>query len=324
METVLVTGASGFVGRALCAALVSFGHRVRMAARAPQPDLPGAVAVGDIGPATDWRAALAGIDSVVHLAARTHVLRETAADPLGEFRRTNVGGSERLARAAAAMGVRRFVFLSSVKVNGESTAARPFTESDAPYPEDAYGRTKLEAEQALAGISAATGLEVVVLRPPLVYGPGVKGNFLRLMRLVARGLPLPLGAIRNQRSLVYVGNLADAIVKSLDAPQAAGRTYLVSDGEDLSTPDLVRGLARALGVKPRLLSLPPAALGLAATLAGKRAEFARLTGSLQVDSSRIRRELDWRPPFTLAHGLELTAKWYPVRLTDTSHWRPGS
>lgn len=309
-DNILVTGANGFVGRALCSALAAAGHGVRMAARAPQPDLPGAVAVGDIGPATDWHAALDGMYGVVHLAARTHVLRETAADPLAEFRRINVSGTERLARSAAAQGVRRFVFLSSVKVNGESTPARSFTEDDAPHPEDAYGASKLEAEQALSRVAAATGLEVVVLRPPLIYGPGVKGNFLRLMQLVARGTPLPLGAIRNRRSLLYVGNLADAIVKAVDAPRAAGATYLVADGEDVSTPDLVRRLALALGVTARLPALPLAALNFIAAIAGKRAELARLAGSLQLDSSRIRRELDWKPRYSLAQGLTETARWY--------------
>jgi len=309
-NTVLVTGANGFIGQALCEVLAASGRAVRKAVRIAVPGLSDAVAVGDIGPDTDWRAVLHGMHSVVHLAARTHVLRENAADPLAEFRRINVGGTERLARSAAAQGVRRFVFLSSVKVNGESTTARSLTEDDAPRPEDAYGTSKLEAEQALSRIAAETGIEMVVLRPPLVYGPGVKGNFLRLMRLVARGTPLPLGTVNNRRSFIYTGNLAGAIVKALDAPQAAGRTYFVSDGEDVSTPDLVRGLARALGVKPRLLSLPLAALGLAATLAGKRAEFARLTGSLQVDGSRIRRELDWEPRYSLTQGLTETARWY--------------
>ena len=313
METVLVTGANGFIGRALCGVLAASGRRVRKAVRMPVPGLPDAVVVGDIGPDTDWRTALEGVSGVVHLAARTHVLRETATDPLAAYRKINVSGTERLARSAAAGGIRRLVIVSSVKVSGERTEERPFTEDGAPRPEDAYGVSKWEAEQALSRIAAETGLEVVVLRPPLVYGPGVKGNFLRLMNLVARGVPLPLGAVDNRRSLIYTGNLAGAIVKALDAPQAAGRTYLVSDGEDVSTPDLVRGLARALGVKPRLLSFPLAALGLAATLAGKRAEFARVTGSLQVDSSRIQRELGWRPPFTLAQGLELTAKWYHAR-----------
>jgi len=313
METVLVTGANGFIGWALCGVLAASGRRVRKAVRMPVPGLPDAVVVGDIGPDTDWRTALEGVSGVVHLAARTHVLRETATDPLAAYRKINVSGTERLARSAAAGGIRRLVIVSSVKVSGERTEERPFTEDGAPRPEDAYGVSKWEAEQALSRIAAETGLEVVALRPPLVYGPGVKGNFLRLMNLVARGVPLPLGAVDNRRSLIYTGNLAGAIVKALDAPQAAGRTYLVSDGEDVSTPDLVRGLARALGVKPRLLSLPLSALDLGARLAGRRAEFVRLTSSLQVDSSRIQRELGWRPPFTLAQGLELTAKWYHAR-----------
>ena len=310
MDTVLVTGANGFIGRALCGVLAASGRGVRKTVRMPDPGLFDAVAVGDIGPDTDWRTALEGVSGVVHLAARSHVLRETATNPLAEFRKINVSGTERLARSAAAGGVRRLVFVSSVKVNGERTGERPYTEDDTPRPEDAYGVSKWEAEQALSRIAAETGLEVVVLRPPLVYGPRVKGNFLRLMNLVARGVPLPLGTVDNRRSFIYTGNLAGAIVKALDVPQAAGRTYLVSDGEDVSTPDLVRGLARALGAKPRLLSLPLAALGLAATLAGKRAEFARLTGSLQVDSSRILRELGWQPRFSLTQGLTETARWY--------------
>ena len=309
-DTVLVTGANGFIGRALCDVLAASGRRVRQAVRMPVPSLPDAMAVGDIGADTDWRTALEGVSGVVHLAARTHVLRETATDPLTEYRKINVSATKRLARSAAAGGVRRLVFVSSVKVNGEHTEERPFTEDGAPRPKDAYGVSKWEAEQALSRIAAETGLEVVVLRPPLVYGPGVKGNFLRLMNLVARGVPLPLGAVDNRRSFIYSGNLTGAIATALDASQAAGRTYLVSDGEDVSTPDLVRGLARALGVKPRLLSLPLAALGLGATLAGKRAEFARLTGSLQVDSSRIRRELGWEPRYSLARGLEETARWF--------------
>ncbi|MBI3044327.1 MAG: SDR family oxidoreductase [Betaproteobacteria bacterium] len=307
-NTVLVTGANGFVGRALCAVLAASDRGFRRTVRAPHPDFPGAVAVGEVGPDTDWRAALDGVHCVVHLVSRTHVLRETAADPLAEYRRINVEGTLRLARQAGAAGVRRLVFVSSVKVNGEATAI-PYTEDDAPRPEDAYGLTKWEAEQALARVAAETGLEVVVLRPPLVYGPGVKGNFLRLMEFVGRGVPLPLASVANLRSLVYVGNLVDAIARAIDAPQAAGRTYLVSDGEDVSTPGLVRALAQALGVKARLFPCPPAALKFAAALTGKSAEIMRLTGSLQVSTARIRDELGWRPPFTLAHGLERTAQW---------------
>lgn len=318
-DSVLVTGANGFIGRILCDVLAAGGHRVRKAVRAADPGDPGAAVVGDVGERTDWRAALVSASYVVHLAARTHVLRETVSNPIAEYRRINVRGTERLARSAAALGVRRLVFLSSVKVNGEATSGRPYMEGDAPRPEDAYGISKWEAEQALARVAAETGLEVVVLRPPLVYGPGVKGNFLRLMNLIARGVPLPLGAIANRRSLIYAGNLADAIVKALAARDAAGKTYLLNDGEDVSTPELARLLAQSLGVRPRLMPVPLAVLILAATLAGKRAELARLAGSLQVDSTRIRRELGWRPPFTLAQGLELTARWYRDRARITSN-----
>jgi nucleoside-diphosphate-sugar epimerase len=309
-NTVLVTGADGFVGRALCDALAAAGRSVRCAVRRLDRVSTGTIAVGDIGPDTNWNTTLDGVNCVVHLAARTHVLHETTAGALAAYRRINVTGTERLARAAAARGTRRLVFLSSVKVNGEGTGERPYTEEDAPRPEDAYGISKTDAERALAGIAAETGLEITVLRPPLVYGPGVKGNFLRLMRLVARGVPLPLGAIDNRRSFIYLGNLVDAIMKALDAPRAAGRTYLAADGEDLSTPALVRAMAAALGIKPRLVPFPLALLKVAATLTGRRAEFARVAGSLQVDSSRIRRELDWRPPYTVAQGLKQTAKWY--------------
>jgi nucleoside-diphosphate-sugar epimerase len=308
----LVTGANGFVGRALCDVLAASGHQVRRVVRAAPPGLPDTVAVGDINGATDWGVALEGVQCVVHLAARTHVLRETAADPLSEYRRVNVAGTLALAQQAARAGVRRLVFLSSVKVNGKATT-KPFIEGDAPHPEDAYGVSKWEAEQALARAAAGTGVEVFVLRPPLVYGAGVKGNFLRLMGFVARARPLPLASIANRRSLVYVGNLVDAIINVIDTHRATGRTYFVSDGEDVSTPDLVRAIARALGVEARLLPCPPAVLKLGAALVGKHAEVARLTGSLQVDCSAIRHDLDWRPRYGLAQGLAETARWYYSR-----------
>jgi len=278
--------------------------------RVPIAGVTDSTVVGDIGPETDWKAALQGMHCVVHLAARTHVLREKAADPLSEYRRINVQGTERLAREAAASGVRRIVFLSSVKVNGERTLTRPYTEDDLPNPEDGYGVSKLEAERALTRIAADTGIELAVLRPPLVYGPGVKGNFLRLMDIVMRRVPLPLGSIANHRSLIYVGNLVDAIIGAIDAPQAAGRTFLVSDGDDVSTPDLVREMARALEVSPRLLPCPPLLLKAGAALSGRGADIERLTGSLRVDGSRIRRELGWNPRFSLAQGLAETARWY--------------
>jgi nucleoside-diphosphate-sugar epimerase len=312
---VLVTGAGGFVGSSLCPALVRAGYVVRSATRSLPGAGPGppAFAVGDIGPETDWAPALSGVACVVHLAARTHVLREAAADPLAEYRRTNVAATRRLAQQAAKAGVHRLVYLSSVKVNGESTSGRPYTEDDSPAPEDAYGVSKWEAEQELRQLAAVTGVEIVVLRPPLVYGPRVKGNFLRLIALIARGAPLPFASLENRRSLIYVGNLADAIIAAIGAPQAAGRTYLVSDGEDISTPGLVRALARALGVKERLFACPRPVLRAAAALLGRTDELARLAGSLQIDSSRIRRELAWRPRSTLADGLADTARWYHAR-----------
>ena len=306
-----MTGASGFIGQALCAAAAA-GHRVRRAVRRAEGDDPATVTVGELAPDTDWRRALEGVQCVVHLAARTHVLSETARDPLAEYRRVNVEGTLRLAEQAAQAGVRRLVFMSSVKVNGESTQ-RPFTERDDPRPEDGYGFSKRDAERALGRVSGTTGMEVVILRPPLVYGPGVKGNFLRLLDVVARRVPLPLASIRNRRSLIYVGNLVDAVLAAIASPRAAGGTYLLSDGEDVSTPELVREMARALGVAPRLLPCPSSWLKLAGAVTGRRAAVARLTGSLQVDSTAAHRDLEWRPRYTLAQGLAATARWYHAR-----------
>jgi nucleoside-diphosphate-sugar epimerase len=309
---VLVTGATGFVGRALCEALTASSRRVRRAVRRVSPGDSGAVAVGDVTPDTDWRAALEGVQCVVHLVSPADVPPEASTTRLDHFRKINVGSTLRLAEQARHAGARRLVFMSSIKVNGESTQ-RPLAESDAPRPEDAYGVSKWEAEQALARFAAASGLEIVVLRPPLVYGPQVKGNFLRLLDIVARGTPLPLASVANRRSLVYIGNLVDAVIAAMNAPQAAGRTYLVSDGEDVATPALVREMAAALGVRPRLFPCPVSALNLAASAIGKSAEARRLTGSLQIDSSAIRRELGWQPPYTLAQGLAETARWYHAR-----------
>jgi nucleoside-diphosphate-sugar epimerase len=268
------------------------------------------VDVGSLGPDTDWSHALRNVECVIHLAARVHVMRDESPDTLAEYRNVNVASTEKLARDAAAQGVRRLVFLSSIKVNGENTRDRPFTEGDAPNPEDAYGISKLEAEQLLWKISAETGLEVVVLRAPLVYGPGVKGNFLRLMNLVARNRPLPLASVRNKRSLVFLGNLVDALIVAMRSPAAAGHVYLVSDGEDLSTPELIRGIAKALDVPPRLLPLPTSLLRACGVMLGKKGESARLTDSLQIDSSKIRRDLGWRPSYSVEQGLEQTGSWY--------------
>ena len=260
----------------------------------------------------ETRQALLGVQAVIHLAARVHVMSDRATDPLSEFRRANRDWTERLARAAAGRGVRRFVYLSSIKVNGEQSIT-PFTEQDAPNPQDPYGIAKWEAEQALAAVSSETGLEIVVLRAPLVYGPGVGGNFLQLLNVLGRGIPLPLALVENRRSLIYRGNLVDALILCVQDGHAAGRTYLVSDGEDLSTSDLMRRLANVLGVTPRLWPLPLWVLRFLGRLSGKEAMIDRLLGSLQVDSSRIRRELDWQPSFTVDAGLAETAAWFMNR-----------
>ena len=285
--SVLITGGTGFVGKALVKRLSALP--VRLATRADS---------------AGWGKVLVGINTVVHLAARVHVMQDTEADPLTAFRAVNVDGSLNLARQAAAVGVKRFVFISSVKVNGESTPlGRPFTETDAPNPQDAYGQSKHEAEQGLRQLSADTGMEVVIIRPPLVYGPGVKANFAALMRAVQRGWPLPLGAVHNQRSLVALDNLVDFIVTCITHPQAANQTFLVSDGQDLSTTELVRGMAQAAGVPAHLLPMPAWAFQAGASLLGKGDAVQRLCGNLQVDKSKARSLLGWVPPVSVEEGL---------------------
>ncbi|MBL6928370.1 MAG: SDR family oxidoreductase [Rhodospirillales bacterium] len=311
---VLVTGATGFVGNALLPELLRAGHSVRAAVWS---DLGGdladgaqAIEVGDIGPETNWDEALEGVEGIIHLAARAHVMNETSSDPLALYRHVNTEGTTRLAEAAGRAGVRRFVFLSSIKVNGERTEGCPFNEAFVPAPEDAYGITKLEAEQALAAAANQFGMEAVILRSPLAYGPGVKGNFLRLLGICSNGLPLPLSTIRNARSLIYVGNLANALQISLDHEAAAGETFLVSDGEPVSTPDLVRGIAAALGTRARLFPMPETLLRGAAGALGKSAMAERLIGSLAVDDRKIREILAWHPPISMIEGLRETAAWY--------------
>lgn len=304
---ILVTGASGFVGSALLRRLASEGRNVRAVYRddrvQPLADVQ-RVRIGDLGPDLDWGVALTSVAVVVHAAARVHVMRETAVDPLEEFRRVNVAGTLSLARQAAAAGVRRFVFISSIKVNGESTMpGHPFTERDAPAPQDAYGVSKSEAEQGLQALARETGMELVIIRPPLVYGPGVRANFRALVHAVARGLPMPLAAVDNRRSLVGLDNLVDFIQICLTHPGAAGQVFLVSDGEDLSTPDLVRRIAHALGRSPRLFPLPMWMLKIAAALLGRRATLDRVCGDLQVDITKARTILGWRPPVPVSEGL---------------------
>lgn len=320
MRNVLVTGATGFIGRPLCARLLADGARVGAAVWREEPasrfqEGLDAVPIDSVGPDTDWVRALAGIDTVIHLAARVHVMDKKDGEPLAAYRRVNVAGTERLARMAAANGVKRLVFMSSVKVHGEEAPAR-YTEQDRPAPLDPYGVSKLEAEEILRKVSGETGLEVVIIRPPLVYGPGVKANFYRLMEIVVRGVPLPLGSIDNARSLVYLGNLIDAISLCAKHPLAAGQTFLVSDGEDVSTPELIRRIAAALGRPARLFPFPPGLLRFAGKLTGKTDTVDRLLGFLTVDSGRIRRELGWKPPCTMAEGLKETAAWYVRRLEE--------
>lgn len=323
---VLVTGGSGFVGGALSKALaaqadIAVRTTVRHAGRSKgQTDAD--VVVAELSPQTDWSEALAGVEVVVHTAARVHIMNDHAADPLAEFRVVNVEGTLNLARQAAAVGVSRFVFLSSVKVNGEETypsrvagsASRDdggcFSEEDVPAPQDAYAISKMEAEEGLRGIAADTGMEVVIIRPPLVYGPGVRANFHALLRVVAYGLPLPFGLIANRRSLVALDNLVDFIVTCIQHPKAANQTFLVSDGEDVSTADLIRRLAHALGRPARLLPVPVWLLQAGAALLGKRHAAQRLCSSLQVDISKARQLLGWMPPLTLDEGLKKVSQGY--------------
>jgi nucleoside-diphosphate-sugar epimerase len=310
---ILVTGATGFVGEAVVRRLLAenASRRVIVAVRRDNQQWLERVlprVTGDLEPSTDWSHALEGVSGVVHCAARVHVMADTAVNPLDEFRRVNVQGTLNLARQAAAAGVRRFVFVSSIKVNGEATqTGHPFTADDVPAPLDDYGVSKMEAERGLRKIAGQTGMELVIIRSPLVYGPGVKANFAAMMRWLKRGVPLPLGAIHNQRSLVALDNLVDLIVTCLTHPAAANQTFLISDGEDVSTTKLLRRMGQALGCPARLIPVPVSWLKLAAAMVGKQDMAQRLCGSLQVDIQKTRQLLGWRPPLTLDEGLKKAA-----------------
>ena len=311
MATVLLTGATGFVGGALARRLSVYGQYSLVLACRRQVMAPPrwikSMVVGDIGQETDWSAALSRVDVVVHLAARAHVFKDLASNPLAEFRKINTEGTLALARQAAEVGVRRFVFISSIGVNGNQST-QPFNEHDPPRPVEPYAISKYEAEQGLSKIAEETAMEIVIIRPPLVYGPNAPGNFGRLLRWVDHGIPLPLGAIHNKRSLVALDNLVDLIITCLDHLAAANQTFLVSDGEDLSTTELLRRMGLALGCPARLIPMPASLLEAGAAFLGRREMAQRLCGSLQVDISKTRTLLGWNPPISVDEGLRRTAR----------------
>jgi len=309
-KKVLVTGPNGFIGRDLCAFLEEKGYFVRGAVHGNVCDVSGVaeyVKVGDINGSTDWQRALAGVDTVIHLAARMHNINDPKADSIEAFREVNVLGTERLARMAAEAGVRRFIFISSIKVNGEG-ALRAYTEKDTPEPRDAYGISKREAEDLLTRIAGETGLQTVILRFPIVYRPGVKANFKNLIKIVSSGLPLPFKGIKNRRSLLYHGNLLDAVVTCIVHPQAAGEIFLVSDGQDVSTPGLIKMVASEMNKRIALFYLHPSMLKILCKIIGKTEELEKITGHLFVDSSKIRNLLGWKAPFTPEEGIRHTIK----------------
>lgn len=319
MTKILVTGANGFVGRKLCKNLLEGGHDVRATVRRHEnrcaentttAPLGQIVNVGDIGPDTDWSGALDGVDTVVHLAARVHILQEMSKNPLGSFRSVNVFGAERLAKMAAERGVRRFVYISSISVHGNSTVDRAYVEADEAHPHSPYAVSKWEGEIVLRRVAEESGFELVIVRPPLVYGPGVGGNFLRLMRWVDKGFPFPMGSVRNMRSFIGLENLVSMLVCCVERSNVAGETFLIADGEDLSTPDLIRRVARLLGRPARILPFPISVMRACAGMFGAEDVLDRLCNSLQVNMEKARRVLGWRPIVSLDEGLSRTARWY--------------
>ncbi len=319
---ILVTGLNGFVGLPLSRHLIIAGYQVVGGVRSP--DSLGTVnphiqlkAIGDIDEITNWQDCLSGVECVVHLANRAHVMNEQSSNPLALYRKVNTEGTLNLARQAAAAGVKRFIFISSVKVNGESTLpGNPFRADDVSIPLDPYGLSKYEAELGLKKISQETGLEVVIIRPPLIYGPGVKANFLKMMRWVERGIPLPLGSIQNQRSLLGIDNLIDFIHVCLTHPKAAGQTFLVSDDHDLSTTELLKGIACSMGQSSKLVAIPQRALKWILGVLGQRRIAERLCGSLQLDIQPTKDQLGWQPPYSVEDQLIKTSQAYQLKKSD--------
>ncbi|MXP15142.1 NAD-dependent epimerase/dehydratase family protein [Altererythrobacter confluentis] len=322
---VLVTGANGFVGRAIVNRLAEDGVQVRAAARNEIGSLPPGVTFAQApdlaiidgkeisGKPGEWATILDGVDAIVHCAARVHVMQDDASDPLEEYRKVNRDGTLALAQAAVKAGVKRFIFMSSIKVNGEQALpGAPFTRHSKPKPVDPYGVSKLEAENGLFELAENTAMEIAVIRPVLVYGPGVQANFQAIMKLVNRGIPLPFKSIDNRRSMIFLGNLADLTCQAINHPAAAGKCFLASDGEDLSTAELIKKLAHAMGLGPRLFTIPQPVMEFGAKLLGKSSMAVRLFGSLVVDSKETRALLDWQPPFSVAEGLALTAEAYKL------------
>lgn len=310
----MITGATGFVGRNLIERSLSGGYRVRMCSRKQDFDIPYDIELyltGDISNNTEWYEAVQGVDVVIHTAARVHVMADSAVDPLTEFRSVNVAGTLNLAQQAAEAGVKRFIFISSIKVNGEETLlGSPFKEEGFLIPTDPYGLSKYEAEKCLLNLAKKTDMEVVIIRPPLVYGPGVKANFASMMKWINKGVPLPFGSIHNQRSFVALDNLVSFIIHCIDHPQVANEIFLISDGEDVSTTELLRKVAKAFGKKALLIPIPVWLMTSAAKLVGKSDVANRLFGSLQVDSSKARELLGWKPVITMDEQLKKIADEY--------------
>ena len=314
MSRILVTGATGFVGSHLCKLLASLGHEVVGTTRsnAIETEVDGykLTTIADIGDEIEWGPLLEGTNYVIHLAARAHVMREFEHDPLAAFRRVNVRGTEQLLRHERMRDVQRVIYVSTVKVHGDETITKPFLATDTPAPPDPYAVSKFEAENLVEAIGAEAGFETVIIRPPLVYGPGVGGNFARLLKLVDKGIPLPFGLVRNARSLVSVNNLCDLIRECLGNASAAGKRLLVSDNADLSTPELLRHIAAAMGRPSRQFPVPVLPMRIAASLLGRATDVSRLTGSLQLDIGTTLKTLDWTPPVSVKEGIAGTVAWY--------------